>query len=259
MNADRLFMEYASAYDRSNGKVELKIIHTRKVAEIMDNLTMQLKLDGHMRQLAHVCAVFHDIGRFEQVKRFDTFLDGISVDHADLGCEILEEAGMLEELSDGDRKMVLTAIRNHNKYAIEEGVDEHTKLLCKLIRDADKSDIFRVFACEEMVDTMGETIEQVEQETITDCVYTCIFQHRSVDKAIRRTGLDKWVGFLGFVFDIYFDETIALLKANRYYRRPFDQANFARGETQRRVTAVLNEIERYLESRSAKANGLAGE
>ena len=40
-----------------------------------------------LRRLAHLCAVYHDIGRFEQLRRYDTFLDHLSVDHAQLGCE----------------------------------------------------------------------------------------------------------------------------------------------------------------------------
>lgn len=248
MNAEKIFLDYANHYDRTNGKIELKIVHTLEVAKVMDQLTEKLKLSEEICMLAHITAMFHDIGRFEQVRIYDTFLDHLSEDHADLGCRVLEEEGFLGELSREHQKMILTAIHNHNKYAIEEGLDEDTFLLCKLIRDADKSDIFRVFACEEMVDTMGETIEQVEQESITDCVYDCIFEHKCVEKTIRRTGLDKWVGFLAFFFDMYFPEAMEMQLERKYYRKPFDEAHFTNPETGKQIAEILEEVENYIQA-----------
>lgn len=249
MNARKIFLDYAERYDCNNGKIQLKIVHTFAVADVMDRLTAALGLDERQCFLAHVCAVFHDIGRFEQIKRYDTFLDHLSVDHAQLGCEVLEKEKFLEELPECERRMILAAIRNHNRYQIEEGLDDGTLLLCRLIRDADKCDIFRVFACEDMVDSIGETEEQVAQETITDEVYNSIFEHRCVKKEIRKTGLDKWVSFLAFFFDLYFDESVELLTQQRYYRQPFDRVVFADPDTAVRVTKVLEEIEAYIDRR----------
>ncbi|MDO5425707.1 MAG: HD domain-containing protein [Eubacteriales bacterium] len=249
MDAEKVFLDYAGRYDRTNGKIELKIVHTLAVAEVMDRLTEALGLSERMRELAHGCAVFHDIGRFEQVKRYDTFLDHLSVDHAALGCAVLEEEGILKELGERERRMVLTAVGNHNRFRIEEGLDEETLLLCRLIRDADKCDIFRVFACEDMVDTMGETVEQVEKETVSDVVLEGILRHQSIRKEVRRTGLDKWVSFLGFVFDLNFVESMRILRVERYYRRPFERADFREPETRRRVARILEEIEQYMDAR----------
>lgn len=249
MDAKKIFLEYAGHYDRSNGKIELKIIHTLAVADLMDRLTAALGLTEHERELAHICAMFHDIGRFEQVRRYDTFLDHLSVDHALLGCEVLEQEGILKELPDKEQRMILTAISNHNRFRIEEGLDDETLLLCKLIRDADKCDIFRVFACEEMADTMGETEEQVAQETITDVIFDSVFEHRCVLREERRTGLDKWISYLAFVFDLYFTESLELLMKERYYRMPFDRVVFTDRETDRRVKLILEEIEKYIRER----------
>ena len=249
MDAKDIFLKYTDQYDRSNGKIQLKIVHTLAVAEVMNRLTKSLSLTEKQCELAYICAVFHDIGRFEQVRRFDTFLDHLSVDHAQLGCEVLEKNGFLKALPIAEQKIVLTAIRNHNRFRIEEGLDEETLLFCKLIRDADKCDIFRVFACEEMVDTMGETQEQVSQEKVTDEVYNSIFAHQCIKKEERRTGLDKWVSFLGFIFDMYFDESICMLAENQYYRKPFDRTEFSDEETQRRVKEIMEEIERYIRER----------
>lgn len=253
MDAMQMFMEYASRFDSThNGKMKLKIVHTQEVTKVMERLTQALHLPEKMRRLAYICAVYHDIGRFEQLKRYDTFWDHQSIDHAQLSCEILKEEHLLEELSERERQMILTAIGNHNKLAIEPGLDEETMLLCQLIRDADKCDIFRVFAFEDMVDTMGETLEQVAQETVTDIVYECVLAHCCVRREDRRTGLDVWVSFLTFVYDIYFDESIDWILESGYYKIPFDQVTFTDPQTVERVKVIIAEVEEYMRSRTSK-------
>lgn len=247
MNAKQVFLDYAERFDHAhNSKMELKIVHTMAVADVMKQLTDALQLSERTAYLAHLCAMFHDIGRFEQLKRYDTFLDHKSVDHAALGCEVLVQEKILEELPEREREMVLAAIRNHNKFRIEEELDGETMILCKLIRDADKCDIFRVFSCEDMVDTMGETESQVAKETVSDKMLASILEHRCVKKEDRKTGLDIWIGFLAFFFDLYFKESIAIAKKQGYYRQPFDRTVFVEPETKRRVVRILEEVENYI-------------
>ena len=67
------------------------------------------------------------------------------------------EEGLLDFLPPAERGMLTTAIRSHNKYAIDpDVVDPDTLTLCKLIRDADKVDILRVFSSESAEAITGE-------------------------------------------------------------------------------------------------------
>lgn len=162
----KYFDDYAARYDHTDGRVALKIVHTYAVVSVMENLCQKRLLPPHTAGLALLCALFHDIGRFEQLKQYDTFLDHKSVDHASLSCRVLRENHVLDRLPETDREAVLTAIENHNKLRIDPTVtaaasscpDDAQSLrapgpccsagevleLCRLIRDADKCDIFRV-------------------------------------------------------------------------------------------------------------------
>ncbi len=247
MDAMEVFLEYASHFDsEGNGRIKLKIVHTQAVVDVMNCLTRRLGLSERMRRLAYLCAVYHDIGRFEQLRRYNTFSDAESFDHASLSCEILSKEHLLDELAENEQEMILTAIANHNKFAIEPGLDEDTLFLCKLIRDADKCDIFRVFAYEDMVDTMGETLEQVAEETVSDIVYENVLEHVCVRREDRKTGLDVWVGFLTFVFDIYFKESIEWILETGYYKLPFEQVTFTNPQTVERLEAIFAEVEGYM-------------
>ena len=248
MNAEKLFYDYADGFDRDNSKIALKILHTMKVAEVSDDLCCRLGLDDHITKLAHICAVFHDIGRLEQITKYDTFDDRISIDHGELSCRILQEQHMLDELPENEQKMVLTAIYNHNKFRIEEGLDDITLLLCKLIRDSDKCDIHRVFATEDPVDTMGESAEQVRREKISDDVYEQFMARRCIPKSIRKAGIDYWVGFLAFYYDLYFPESVKIMAENDYCRSVFRNTEFVLPETKLRIETMLADLQNYIDT-----------
>lgn len=252
------FMEYAASYDRADGRVELKIIHTNSVVDIMDQLCKKRGLPKRTANLAMICALFHDIGRFEQLKQYDTFLDHLSCNHGALSCSILKNSHMLDGLSEEDQDMVLTAILNHNRYEIDPAVLDAAKQqpdnpcaleqleLCKLIRDADKCDIFRVFATDHMTDVVGVPEEEIAYETITPAVLQAILEHRCVDKLIRRTYLDFWISFLAFFYDLNYPESVEIAKEQGYYRLPFDRTNFKDPETSRQISELLDEVEHYI-------------
>lgn len=244
-----VFKEYTSRYLEYGEKIRIKIEHTLAVVETMERLTSMLDISEHMKHLSYVTALFHDIGRFEQVKRYGTYLDSKSVDHALLGCEVIEEEDLLSFLEPSDRDMVVCAIRNHNRYAVEEGMEGDVLSLCHLIRDADKCDIFRVYATEDLKDIVGKSMEEVEYETVSDKVYEAVMNRRSVLKTDRKTGVDIWVGFLGFFYDMHFDETVKMLRDAGTYRKRFDEADFKLPETRKRVKEILDELEKYMEER----------
>lgn len=257
MNAMEAFLAYAGRYDGNDAKIHLKIVHTQAVDAVMERLAEALGLDTRMRRLAHLCAVYHDIGRFEQLRRYDTFLDHLSVDHAQLGCEVLDSGGFLDGLLKKDRTMVLKAIANHNRLAVEDGLDEETLLLSRMLRDADKCDIFRVFAEEDPKATTGVSAKEAEKEKISDAVYESLMAHRCVKKEERVGGLDIWVSFLGFLYDLNFPESLRIVRENSYYKKPFETLKIREEETRGRAERIFAEAEAYMDEmeRDWRKNG----
>ena len=88
--AKQFFEEYLDGYDRENDKVKLKIIHTYGVVEQSRNLAERLMLSEEDTSLAMIIALLHDIGRFEQLKRYDSF-EPATMDHAAYGVKVLFE------------------------------------------------------------------------------------------------------------------------------------------------------------------------
>ena len=72
--AREVFEQYLDGYDREDGRVRLKITHTYGVVAQATALAERMRLGEEDTQLARVIALLHDIGRFAQLRRFDSFL-----------------------------------------------------------------------------------------------------------------------------------------------------------------------------------------
>jgi len=121
----------------------LKIEHTKRVCDEIEMLGRSIDLDQDALRLAYIIALFHDIGRFDQFATYKTFVDRDSVDHAQHGVGLLTGLSLFDSFSDTVTSTILTAIEHHNKSYLPD-LPEEILLYAKLIRDADKLDIYKV-------------------------------------------------------------------------------------------------------------------
>lgn len=125
--------------------IRLKEEHTELVRRNAVLIARGLGLDGRDIALAELAGLFHDVGRFPQYRDHRTYRDSASVNHAALGAKVLVEQKVLNDLPKDDRDSIVRAVTLHNVFAVPPGVDDRTLLLLRIVRDADKIDIWRVF------------------------------------------------------------------------------------------------------------------
>ena len=82
--AQKAFADYAAHYNAADAKVKLKIDHTYRVAALCARIAQSLDLPPEDVDLAWLSGILHDVGRFEQLRRYNTFIDAQSVSHAAL-------------------------------------------------------------------------------------------------------------------------------------------------------------------------------
>lgn len=71
--AKKAFKDYVASFDINNSKIRLKIEHTYKVVEACEYIAKDLKLNEEDINLAKLIGLLHDIGRFKQLKNFNSF------------------------------------------------------------------------------------------------------------------------------------------------------------------------------------------
>ena len=137
------FLKYTEKYNLSNEKLKRKQLHSLRVMKKSRIIAQSLKLSEEEIQIATLIGLLHDIGRFEQYTKYNTFSDHNSIDHAELGIRILQENNYIKNYIEDENwiNIILIAIKKHNKYKMEKGLNKKKELFCKIIRDADKADI----------------------------------------------------------------------------------------------------------------------
>lgn len=125
--------------------IQLKIEHTRKVCEAMAELSAGERLTENEARIAAAVALLHDVGRFPQYRRWRTFRDSDSDNHARLAVEVIREQRLLSGLDPAEQLLIEEAVRFHNLLEPPATATSPTRRFINLIRDADKLDIWRVF------------------------------------------------------------------------------------------------------------------
>ena len=238
--AKREFMEYTSNYDANNASIARKIGHSIRVMEISGEIAKHLKLNNEQIELAKMIGLLHDIARFEQMKRYGTFKDSKSCDHGDLGVQLLEQDEFIRKFVKEDKydRMILIAIKNHNKYKIEENLNEEELLFSKIIRDADKLDI--MYEGVEMFWKDEQELKEVEESDITKEVYNQFIGNQTINRKFGKLPADRLVCFLGFIFDINYKYDFKVIKQEDYINKILNRFNFKHREKFEKVREIAN-------------------
>lgn len=217
--AKQVFDEYVESYDMSNPMIKLKYNHTYRVCEQSIAICKSLGLNEEETNLAYLIALLHDIGRFEQEKLYHTFNDSKSTDHGDLGCHILFDEELIRRFVSDDvsDEIIKEAIWNHNKYKLDEGLDDRTLMHSKIIKDADKIDIIYNATC------LGEIKLNDDDSEISELVDEDFKNHVLVKHSHKRTKNDSLLTMISFVFDLNFDYSFQYFKNENYINKYFDK------------------------------------
>ena len=244
----RAFQTYLKGYDQKNEKVRLKIVHTFGVVRQADEICRRMSLSAEDRELAKVIALLHDIGRFEQLKRFDSF-EPTTMDHAAYGVQVLFEEGMIRQFVPETTwdDIIRTAIARHSDFILETIGDPRTLLHARLIRDADKLDNFRVRLEDDLTTFLGMTAEEIGSQKISPAVCEAVMQDHCVLSANRVTKIDYWVSYLAHVFDINFKESLDIIAENDYLSRTVRRIPYSDPETARQMAELLVHAKAYME------------
>lgn len=216
------FKKYVSGYDLGNPMIIDKMDHTFKVTDNCERIAESIGLLKEQVNIAWLTGLLHDFGRFEQVRRYGTFSDLESCDHAELGADILFKDGLIKTfLSDEELnkwgKLLETAIRQHNKLALPDDLDQGTKLYCELIRDADKTDIFRCISNLAPSRYVGNgTVKNSHNGIASNEVMDCVYGHRCVPNALITNLFELRVAHCCYAFGLCFDETFRMVKDQGY-------------------------------------------
>lgn len=134
------FNKYVKNYNLKDKNIMGKYHHSFRVMEFCKEIAISLKLNEKDIYIASLCGLLHDIARFSQWTKYQTYVDKKSFDHGDEGERILSET-ITNFTNDSEiSSIVIDSTKYHNKISIPP-LDERRLLFIKIVRDADKLDI----------------------------------------------------------------------------------------------------------------------
>ena len=247
IEAKKAFKEYVKKYNPEDEKIKIKIAHIERVAENSKRIAENLNLSQEDIELAELIGLLHDIGRFEQVRLYHTFVDKDSINHGEYGAKVLFEDGLIRKFIKDDKfdRIIKWAIVNHNRADIEEGLTERENLHAKIIRDADKTDIFTILisgdkkAIWEKADLSGDKI--------SDEIYREFVEDKRINYKERKTSADILVSHFNYVYDLNFPETRKIIRDNKYIDKLYQRFKFNDAETMKRFNEIYRLSKEYIE------------
>lgn len=246
-DAKKEFEKYLDGYDRNNDKVRLKIIHTYGVVHDMTEICRRMQLSEEDTELARIIALLHDIGRFEQLKRFDSF-EPTTMDHAAYGVQVLFDEGMIRQFIPENTwdDIIRTAIARHSDFKLDGISDARTLLHARLIRDADKLDNCRVKLQDDLLVFMGASEEEIGAQEITPVVYNTVLNNRCIYSPDRVTRMDYWVSYVAYFCDIYFRASLDIIVENDYLNRIIDRIPYSNPDTRKKMENIRTHLAEYI-------------
>ena len=141
--------------------------------------------------------------------------------------------------------MIQLAVKNHNKYKIQEGLTQTQEMFAKIIRDADKLDILYESTC--MFWKGRENL--VEESKITPEIIEEFKRNEPVDIRYRKTPVDEIVSVVAFIFDINYETSFEILKRENYINKIIDRYNMIDKNTKEQLEYIKNIASEYIEQK----------
>jgi putative nucleotidyltransferase with HDIG domain len=243
--------KYIQQYPGLEENIKIKAEHCRKVSHEIVALAKKLNLPQNDILLAETIGLFHDVGRFKQYVKYKTFSDSKSQNHAELAIEVLNENNLLKDLSDNEVEIIQKSILNHNRAEIIIDRNEKVNFFSKLIRDADKLDIWRLITEYYMIKEQNAEnknhaleLELPDDDRISDEVFEAIKNQQVVLKESIRTLNDFKLLQIGWLFDLNFDYSVKRVYEKKYLDKIFESL-----PKNKKVDIIQNVVNNYFEKR----------
>jgi len=217
------FKEYVSGYyckdSYVNQNVKIKEGHTLRVCKHIIAIAESLNVEREDVYIAEAAALFHDIGRFEQLRRYKTFNDMKSENHAELGVKVLEQENMLAGLKTAEQEIIMKAVKFHNARDLPAGESEAVIFFLKLLKDADKLDSLEVltnyYSSADYGSNPALELDLPNAKKLSEAVVKEILASKPVNARNVKSPEDFRILQLSWVFDINFAFALTYVKEHR--------------------------------------------
>lgn len=246
-NAEMEFIRYTERYNLKNENILRKQQHSLRVMKNCKQIARDLKCNEEQIKIAELIGLLHDIARFKQYTEYKHFNDLKSFDHGNFGAEILEidlRKYIIDERFD---ELIKIAIKNHNKYQIEDGLTEEQKLFCKIIRDADKTDILY----EATGIFWNGKEKEIEKLTISKEILEYITNEETYKRNINKelNLLENVIAVITMIYDINYKISFEIIAERNYISKILNRFDIKGNETKKYIQEIEKKTNAFIKKK----------
>ena len=254
-SAKQELINYVKQQKIHNPRVIRKLDHIMRVVEISRKLAIDLKLTEEQVQLAELIGLLHDIGRFKQYQIFNENTNSIMLDtsekfnHGEVGVEVLKKDNYIRKYMQEDKydEIIYTAVYEHNRYELSQGLTKQKELFCKIIKDADKMDL--IYEGVDIYWKQKEEIQEIEAGELSKEMLKDFYQHKLANNRNRVSKTDQILRFTSFVFDMNFLYSFKVLKENNHINQMIDRFCYQLPETKVEMSKIKEIANQYIDKK----------
>jgi putative nucleotidyltransferase with HDIG domain len=210
-------------------------IHHRQIEEIRSH---SLRVVANSQMLAKVIlaspedartaeltALFHDLGKATLIVQGTESPTNIQHTHAALSAKLIQQMGFFVRLQTDIQQIVVNAIENHNKLKLPKFDNEHQLQFARLLRDADKLDIFESsyrFFKEKFGIQPLVTFDLINTADVSEKIIKSILAGKTAAVEDMKTMNDYKLLLLSMSFDLNFKYTFRIMSEKQYIQKIYE-------------------------------------
>lgn len=248
--------EYFSIYDMTQKRTRemciAKTEHSRIVASNCEDIAKGQGFDRYNIDLAWIIGELHDFGRFGQIIVTHSFQDTGRWNHAHLGASLLFKHGLVDdlipnwdEIDEEDRIVMEKAVYHHSDFHLPENLTPRERTFCRLIQEADQTDIFRTIVKAGWKTIYGHTKEEILDSDFSDAIVQAFFRHELADYSKRTTYADFHLAHIALCFGMESKASRHKIMEQGYLRQMMD-IEFTHPAVEDKFQQIKAEVRKYL-------------
>ena len=233
----KVFEQYVKKFDMNNNNIKAKYFHSLKVMEIANDIASTIGLFNEEEiAVVELIALFHEIANFGNVTNRNIGDEELE-DYAMKSVEILFNEGLLRKITDDTSydEVIKLAIFAGDKNGLPSGINPKDAAFCKILRDAQKLDNFRMILNYPIIDIRIDSFP-------SNMVYDSFKKFMVIDKKLSENNSDDVIIALSDVFGLNYRYSYAILQRNAYVDKIINNLRF----DDKKVHVFFNQIGRVL-------------
>lgn len=249
--AKAAFDNYVKNYNAQDEKVKLKIEHTWRVCELCEEIAQKSGFTKEETEIAWLTGLLHDVGRFEQLRRYGTFNDAQSIDHAQFGADILFKEGKIKEYIEdfSENDLLEKVVRTHSAYRLPESFSQRECKFANLLRDADKIDILKVNVIVPLEEIYNVTTEELRSCTVTQSVLDEFMKGHTILRSLKKAPVDHVVGHISLVYELVYPISLEIVEEQGYLQKMLHFSSNSE-ETIQQFKKIQEKMQSYIEEKT---------